>query len=85
MAIQLTPEDRALIEKDSDLSNREIALQVKNLTISFRTDNGKVQAVRGVSFDLYRRRIGIRKIRYLQSDYGHFVPERHHRGRLDSL
>ena len=54
MAIQLTPEDRALIEKDSDLSNREIALQVKNLTISFRTDNGKVQAVRGVSFDLYR-------------------------------
>ena len=54
MAIHLTPEDRALIEKDSDLSNREIALQVKNLTISFRTDNGKVQAVRGVSFDLYR-------------------------------
>ena len=29
-------------------------LQVKDLTISFRTSNGKVQAVRGVNFDLYK-------------------------------
>ena len=27
-------------------------LIVKNLTISFRTDNGKLQAVRDISFDL---------------------------------
>ena len=30
----------------------EKKLQVKNLTISFRTDNGKVQAVRGINFNL---------------------------------
>ncbi len=30
----------------------EKKLQVKNLTISFRTSNGKVQAVRGINFDL---------------------------------
>jgi len=28
-------------------------LEVKNLRISFRTDSGKVQAVRGIDFDLY--------------------------------
>ena len=32
----------------------EKKLQAKNLTISFRTDNGKVQAVRGINFDLYK-------------------------------
>ena len=32
----------------------EKKLQTKNLTVSFRTDNGKVQAVRGISFDLYK-------------------------------
>ena len=32
----------------------EKKLQVKNLTISFRTDNGKVQAVRGINFNLYK-------------------------------
>ena len=32
----------------------EKKLQVKNLTISFRTQNGKVQAVRDISFDLYK-------------------------------
>ena len=32
----------------------EKKLQVKDLTISFRTSNGKVQAVRGVNFDLYK-------------------------------
>ena len=34
--------------------NREKKLQVKDLTISFRTVNGKVQAVRDISFDLYK-------------------------------
>ena len=32
----------------------EKKLQVENLTISFRTQNGKVQAVRDISFDLYK-------------------------------
>ena len=32
----------------------EKKLQFKDLTISFRTDNGKVQAVRGINFDLYK-------------------------------
>ena len=30
----------------------EKKLQVKGLTISFKTSNGKVQAVRGIDFDL---------------------------------
>ena len=34
--------------------NREEKLQVKDLTISFRTSAGKVQAVRDISFDLYK-------------------------------
>ena len=34
--------------------NKEIKLSVKNLRISFRTDAGKVQAVRDISFDLYK-------------------------------
>lgn len=34
------------------MSSEEKKLQVKNLTISFRTQNGKVQAVRDISFDL---------------------------------
>ena len=32
----------------------EKKLEVKNLVISFRTDAGKVQAVRDISFDLYK-------------------------------
>jgi ABC-type sugar transport system ATPase subunit len=32
----------------------EKKLEVKNLKISFRTSNGKVQAVRNISFDLYK-------------------------------
>lgn len=35
-------------------TNREIKLSVNNLRISFRTDAGKVQAVRDISFDLYK-------------------------------
>ena len=53
MAVNLSEQDRLLIEK-SEGENKEKALEVKNLIISFRTDNGKVQAVRGVSFDLYK-------------------------------
>ena len=34
-------------------SNRNKVLEVKDLNISFTTDNGLVKAVRGVSFDLY--------------------------------
>ena len=30
----------------------ENKMQVRDLTISFRTSNGKVQAVRGINFDL---------------------------------
>lgn len=36
------------------MENREVKLSVKDLKISFRTDGGKVQAVRDISFDLYR-------------------------------
>ncbi|MCI7213589.1 MAG: ATP-binding cassette domain-containing protein [Bacillales bacterium] len=53
MAIKLNKKEKSLIEASS-ISNKEKALEVKNLVISFRTDNGKVQAVRGVSFDLYK-------------------------------
>ena len=34
--------------------NKEIKLSVNNLKVSFRTDAGKVQAVRNISFDLYK-------------------------------
>jgi oligopeptide/dipeptide ABC transporter ATP-binding protein len=34
--------------------NKEVKLSVNNLKVSFRTDAGKVQAVRGISFDLYK-------------------------------
>ena len=34
--------------------NREVKLSVNNLKMSFRTDAGKVQAVRDISFDLYK-------------------------------
>ena len=36
------------------MENRELILSVKDLKISFKTDNGTVQAVRGVNFDLYK-------------------------------
>ena len=35
-------------------NDREKKLQVKDLTISFKTINGKLQAVRDISFDLYK-------------------------------
>lgn len=35
-------------------NNKEKVIEVKDLVISFRTGEGKVQAVRDVSFDLYR-------------------------------
>ena len=34
--------------------NKEVKLSVNNLRMSFRTDAGKVQAVRDISFDLYK-------------------------------
>ncbi len=34
--------------------NNEVKLSVNNLRVSFRTDAGKVQAVRDISFDLYK-------------------------------
>ena len=36
------------------MDEREIKLAVKNLKIGFKTDGGKVQAVRDISFDLYK-------------------------------
>ena len=36
------------------MENRELILSVKDLKISFKTDNGTVQAVRGVNFNLYK-------------------------------
>ena len=37
-----------------DASEKEAVLSVRNLSISFKTDEGYVRAVRGVSFDLYK-------------------------------
>lgn len=36
------------------MDERELILSIRNLKISFRTDNGVVKAIRGVDFDLYR-------------------------------
>lgn len=36
------------------MNEREVKLSVRDLKISFRTDRGKVQAVRDISFDLYK-------------------------------
>lgn len=36
------------------MKTKKIELSVKDLTISFRTNQGLVQAVRGISFDLYK-------------------------------
>ncbi len=36
------------------MGERELILSVKDLKVSFKTDNGLVKAVRGVNFDLYK-------------------------------
>ena len=36
------------------MANKEVVLSVKDLVVHFSTDQGYVQAVRGVSFDLYK-------------------------------
>ena len=36
------------------MNNKEIAVEVKNLSVSFRTNQGMLKAVRDVSFNLYR-------------------------------
>ncbi len=36
------------------MENKEIVLSVKDLKVNFSTDHGYVQAVRGISFDLYK-------------------------------
>ena len=36
------------------MENKEKVVQVKDLTISFRTNNGTVKAVRDISFDLHK-------------------------------
>ena len=38
---------------ENKAKEREKILEVKDLTVTFHTYAGKVQAVRGVSFDLY--------------------------------
>lgn len=43
-----------MIEKKIDYSEDNKILSVKNLQVNFKSDNGLVHAVRGVSFDLYR-------------------------------
>ena len=54
MAVKLTAKQASLINKGAEKKETDIAISVRNLSISFKTDNGKVQAVRGVSFDLNR-------------------------------
>lgn len=55
MAMKLDAAQRALVEENASLEGKEKVLEVKDLIISFKTDNGLVQAVRGVSFDLYKQ------------------------------
>jgi len=55
MAMKLNAKEKALIEENASLEGKEKVLEVKDLVISFKTDNGLVQAVRGVSFDLYKQ------------------------------
>ncbi len=47
-------ETQAAAEPAAAAAAREKKLEVRNLTISFRTVGGKVQAVRDVSFDVYK-------------------------------
>ncbi|MDY6429677.1 MAG: oligopeptide/dipeptide ABC transporter ATP-binding protein [Bacilli bacterium] len=41
-------------EVGSKAPEKEVVLSVRNLSISFKTDHGRVKAVRGVAFDLYK-------------------------------
>ncbi len=41
-------------ETGANADNSEIVLSVRNLNVSFNTDQGKVRAVRGVAFDLHK-------------------------------
>lgn len=55
MAVKLNEKQVALIQEGvSSYEDKEVVIDVRNLVVSFKTDNGKVQAVRGVSFKLYR-------------------------------
>ena len=36
------------------MKNEEIVISAKDLKLSFYTDKGRVKALRGVSFDLYK-------------------------------
>jgi len=45
--------DYPFVVSEKDIK-RDVILSVRNLAISFKTDEGYVRAVRGVSFDLYR-------------------------------
>ena len=59
----------------------EKKLQVKDLRISFRTSNGKVEAVRDISFDLAKGEplaIRLRQVRYLQGYPGYPGWQLHH-------
>jgi ABC-type dipeptide/oligopeptide/nickel transport system ATPase component len=56
MPVNLTKQEHELVESLAAAQvKKEKVLEVKDLRISFKTDNGKVQAVRGVSFDLYKQ------------------------------
>ena len=39
--------------------DNNVKLEVKDLTVSFKTNQGLVRAVRGVSFDLYEQETAI--------------------------
>lgn len=53
-------EEKKTLNNDNNRSNDEKILEVKDLRISFRTNNGTVKAVRGINFSLYRgRTLGI--------------------------
>ena len=60
------------------MADRERILKIRDLNISFKTDNGNVKAIRGVNLDLYKGETiaivgesGIWKICYDQGYHGH--------------
>jgi oligopeptide transport system ATP-binding protein len=50
----MAEEEKVQQTEISAQAGKEVALSVRNLSISFYTDHGRVHAVRGVSFDLYK-------------------------------